>query len=79
MHSIDIPNYLWEALDHAAAFHNIPTNRMVARWLWEHARRHADSPDVPVVLKDELLALPRPYDHRDGEGAPRDYPRITRR
>jgi len=72
-HSIDIPAYLWEALDHAAAFHNIPTNRMIAHWLWECARRHADQPDLAPELAGELADLPRPYD-RD-MGGTRDYPR----
>lgn len=72
-HSIDIPEYLWAALDHAAAFHNVATNRMIAQWLWEQARRHADHPDISPELARELLDLPRPYDRDMGDT--RDYPR----
>jgi hypothetical protein len=72
-HITEIPDYLWEALDRAAAFHNIPTNRMIARWLWEHARTHADNPDISSDLAKRLRDLPRPYD-RD-IGGTRDYPR----
>ena len=72
-HSIDIPDYLWKALDETAEHHNIPTNRMISRWLWEHAKRHADSTRVTPELAKRLRALPRPYD-RD-MGGTRDYPR----
>jgi hypothetical protein len=72
-HSIDIPEYLWEALDAAAAFHNIPTNRMIAEWLWRFARQHAGDPDINHELVMRLLTLPRPYD-RD-MGGTRGYSR----
>jgi hypothetical protein len=72
-HSIDIPDYLWEALDEAAAFHNIPTSRMIAQWLWEHAKRHASSSRVTPELAKRLSSLPRPYD-RD-MGGTREYSR----
>jgi hypothetical protein len=72
-HSIDIPEYLWRMLDDMANFHNIPTNRMIAGWLWRQARREADSPDIPATLQERLLRLPRPYD-RD-MGGTREYSR----
>lgn len=72
-HNIDIPEYLWKALDEAAEHHNIPTNRMVAKWLWEYARRHADSARVTPELAKRLRDLPRPYD-RD-MGGTREYSR----
>lgn len=72
-HSIDIPHYLWETIDAVAAAENVPTNRLIAKWLWEHAKRHGDSMRVKPELAKRLRDLPTPYDRR--EKVTREYPR----
>lgn len=74
----DVPRYLWDVLDVMAEGKNIPTSRLVAQFLWEGLRKHADDDSVDDTLRERILCLPRPYDHRDGEGAARDYPRIKK-
>lgn len=71
--AVDIPRFLWETLDAVADAEDMPTNRLIAKWLWEHAKRHADSASISPLLEKRLRELPRPYDRRDK--AVRDYPR----
>lgn len=61
-HSTDIPTYLWETLDAAAAAENITTAQLIAAWLTEAAHHHADDPDKDPIIRGRLAALP----HVDG-------------
>ncbi len=61
-HSIDIPKYLWEALDATAEAKNITTAQLIATWLTESAHRHADDVYTDPATARRLAALP----HVDG-------------
>jgi hypothetical protein len=62
-HSIDVPRYLWEVLDAAAAAENVTTAQLIATWLTEAAHRHAEDTDRDRLVCRRLAALPV-YDGR---------------
>jgi hypothetical protein len=58
-HPIEIPDYLWEALDKTAEAKNISTAQLIATWLTNAAHLHAGDELLPAAIQERLLALPR--------------------
>lgn len=59
-HQVDIPEYLWRALEEVAATRDVKTDRLAAHLLWRCARKLADDPGIPKKVAGGLRLLPRP-------------------
>jgi len=62
-HRTEVPEYLWQALVRAAKARKVPTNILIAEWLWQALRLHADDPLLDAGWQRDV---PKPYDRDMG-------------
>lgn len=58
-HSVDIPKYLWAALDATASAKHMTTAHLISEWLTEAAHRHAGDLYEDPAAGRRLAELPR--------------------
>lgn len=66
-HSIDIPTYLWEAIDQAAQAENMATSALITTWLWQKLEQNRPDLHVRQPFRDGREPYSRPAHRRQTE------------
>jgi hypothetical protein len=58
--SVEVPAYLWEAIDQAAADQDMPTNALISMWLWQKLEEKRPDLHVRQPYRDGREMYSRP-------------------
>lgn len=66
-HSVDIPTYLWEAIDQVAKDEDLATSALLTMWLWQKLEEKRPDLHVRQPFRDGREPYSRPSPRKQPE------------